>query len=106
MEGVDQRLHGRRIFLDEILLDVEHGRRIRAAENRPRPLLRSAVRDDLDVTILLELGDHGIKIGERVDVAFLYRRDGGGTDADPDIGRVGRLQPRLRHQVHHEEIGG
>src|SRR5262245_5183649 len=64
VEGVDQRLHGRRILVDEILPQVEHRRGVRAAENRPRPLLRSAVDDDLDVAVLFELGDHRIEVGE------------------------------------------
>src|SRR5262249_47627300 len=72
VEGVDQRLHGRRILVDEVLPDVEHRRRVRAAENRARPLLRSAVGDDLDVAVLLELGNHRIEVRERVDLALLH----------------------------------
>ena len=70
------------------------------------PLLRSAVGDHLDVAVLFELGDHRIEIRQGVDVPFLDGRHRGRADTDADIGGVGRLEVRLRQQIHHEEVGG
>jgi hypothetical protein len=42
---------------------------------------------------------------DRASISPFFIAATGGTDADPDIGGLGRLEPGLRHQIHHEKVG-
>ena len=106
VERSDQRLHGVRILLDKFVFQIEHGCGVRAAENGAGAVLGPAVRDHLDIAVLLELGHHGVDVGERIDVALLHGGDRRCAGADADIGRVGRLQAGFRHQIHDKKVGG
>jgi hypothetical protein len=64
-------LHGVGVLVHEIALEVEHGRRHRPAEHLGGAFGGARLGHDDDVARRLQLGDHGIDVGDGVDLAAL-----------------------------------
>ena len=87
-------------------LSVADRRRVVAAEQLHVALFGAAVGQDHDVAVLHQLGDDGIEVHQRVDVALLDRRDRAWAGADADDRDIFRLEPVLGDQRVDEEVGG
>src|SRR5712692_10505290 len=81
-DGIGQRLDRVRVLSDEVDRRVEATRGHRPAQGLLGSPQGAGVGDDLDVPVLLELGHHRIRVGNRVDLAALQRRDGRSPEAD------------------------
>src|SRR6266850_706818 len=103
-DGVGQRLDRVRVLSDEIDRRIETARGHRTAQGLLGSPQGAGVGDDLDVAVLLELGHHRIRVGNRVDLAALQRRDGRSPEADPYDGDIGRLEAAGGNKVIEDHV--
>src|SRR3569623_1003980 len=105
LEDIDEGLHGLRILVDEVLLHVENCRRIGGAKDVHGAPGGPGFNDNLDVTGLLEFGNHRIELRNGINLLVLNRGNCRGAAADADKGGVMRVQAVLDHQVLNEAMG-